>query len=83
MAEFVTIAENIGKADVLVVPMIGNNAAFFKRIASMCGEKCENIIKRAIEKRAFSGKSGSFLVLDDGVEKTVLAGIGKNCMQMR
>ncbi len=81
MAEFVTIAENIGKADVLVVPMIGNNAAFFKRIASMCGEKCENIIKRAIEKRAFSGKSGSFLVLDDGVEKTVLAGIGKNCMQ--
>ena len=39
MAEFVTIAENIEKADVLVVPVVKNGKAFWERIGKVYGAK--------------------------------------------
>lgn len=75
MAEFVTIAENIEKADVLVVPVVKNGKAFWERIGKVYGAKNGERFSRAADNRGFSEKSTETVVLDDGTERVVLAAL--------
>ncbi len=75
MAEFVTIAENIEKADVLVVPVVKNGKAFWERIGKVYGAKNGERFSRAADNRGFSEKSTETVVLDDGMERVVLAAL--------